>query len=77
VLGRNTAAGGSAPEFAAARIFTVPSGMMPVAVQRGGAGGPGGPGGGPGIGPGGISLPIPSGGGAGVNPVSPPNPGVR
>ena len=77
VLGAKNASFGATPEFAAARIFTVPSGMMPAIVQRGGAGGPGGPGGGPGIGPGGISLPIPPGGGAGVNPVSPPNPGVR
>lgn len=50
VLGTTTAVGGSGQEFAAARIFTVPSGMMPASVQRGG-GGPGGPGlpGGPGV----------------------------
>jgi len=42
VLGGNTAAGAGAPEFAATRIFTVPSIMMPAVVQRGGAGGPGG-----------------------------------
>jgi len=42
VLGAKTATGGSVPEFAAARIFTVPSVMMPVAVQRGVGGGPGG-----------------------------------
>jgi prepilin-type N-terminal cleavage/methylation domain-containing protein len=44
VLGANTAKGSSAPEFAATRIYTVPSQMMPVVVQRG-IGGPGGPGG--------------------------------
>ena len=42
VLGGNTAAGSTAPEFAAARIFTVPSSMMPAAVQTGVAGGSGG-----------------------------------
>jgi prepilin-type N-terminal cleavage/methylation domain-containing protein len=41
VLGAS-AAGSSAPEFAATRIYTVPSQMMPASVQRGGAGGPGG-----------------------------------
>jgi prepilin-type N-terminal cleavage/methylation domain-containing protein len=39
VLGANTAKGSSAPDFAATRIYTVPSLMMPVIVQRG----PGGP----------------------------------
>ena len=42
VLGANTAHGSSAPEFAATRIYTVPSQMMPAGVQRGGLGGPGG-----------------------------------
>jgi prepilin-type N-terminal cleavage/methylation domain-containing protein len=69
VLGAKTVTAGTTPEFAAARIFTVPSGMMPAAVQRGGAGGPGGPG----IGPGGINLPTPPGaGGAGGNNLTPP-----
>ena len=40
VLGADTVAGGTAPDFAAARILTVPSTMMPVAVQRGGGGAP-------------------------------------
>ena len=35
VLGANVAGGKSAPEFAATRIYTVPSQMMPVQVQRG------------------------------------------
>ena len=35
VLGANVAAGSSAPAFAATRIYTVPSAMMPVQVQRG------------------------------------------
>lgn len=39
VLGGNTAAGNAAPEYSVVRTFAVPSGMMPVAVQRGGAGG--------------------------------------
>lgn len=34
--------GGNAPEFAATRIYTVPSAMMPAAVQTGVAGAPGG-----------------------------------
>ena len=34
--------GGNGPEFAATRIYTVPSAMMPVAVQMGVAGPPGG-----------------------------------
>ena len=43
VLGANIVGGKTAPDFAATRIYTVPSQMMPVIVQRGGAGGPGGP----------------------------------
>ena len=43
VLGANVAGGSGAPEFAATRIYTVPSQMMPAMVQRGGVGGPGGP----------------------------------
>jgi prepilin-type N-terminal cleavage/methylation domain-containing protein len=43
VLGANVAGGSSAPEFAATRIYTVPSQMMPAMVQHGGPGGPGGP----------------------------------
>jgi hypothetical protein len=39
VLGGNTAGGAAAPDFAVVRSFAVPSAMMPVAVQRGGAGG--------------------------------------
>ena len=42
VMGINVARGGNAPEFAATRIYTVPSQMMPAIVQRGGFGGPGG-----------------------------------
>jgi prepilin-type N-terminal cleavage/methylation domain-containing protein len=45
VLGANVAGGSSAPEFSATRIYTVPSQMMPVNVQRGAAGGLGGNGG--------------------------------
>jgi len=47
VIGANTDKGKDAPDFAATRIYTVPSQMMPAFVQRGvGApGGPGGPGG--------------------------------
>lgn len=45
VLGANTAKGAEAPTFAAARIYTVPSQMMPVIVQRGIGGMPGGGGG--------------------------------
>ena len=47
VLGGNTEAGGAAPEISIVRAFSMPSGMMPAAVQRGGGGGvgPGGPGG--------------------------------
>jgi prepilin-type N-terminal cleavage/methylation domain-containing protein len=40
VLGANVAKGGRAPEFAATRIYAVPSQMMPAIVQRG-VGGPG------------------------------------
>ena len=44
VIGANTAKGANAPDFAATRIYTVPSQMMPVQVQRGIGGGPiGGP----------------------------------
>ena len=39
VLGANTAKGENAPEFAATHIYTVPSQMMPVVVQRGLGGG--------------------------------------
>jgi prepilin-type N-terminal cleavage/methylation domain-containing protein len=44
VMGANTDKGKDAPDFAATRIYTVPSQMMPAFVQRG-VGGPGGPGG--------------------------------
>ena len=37
VLGASTAGGGAAPDFAVARAFAMPSGMMPAAVQTGGA----------------------------------------
>jgi len=54
VLGGNTASGDSAPELTVTRAFSMPSSMMPAAVQRGGAGGPaGGPGPLPRFGPGG------------------------
>jgi len=39
VMGGNMARGAEAPEFSATRIYTVPSQMMPAAVQRGGAAG--------------------------------------
>ncbi len=52
VFGGNTSAGGAAPEKFVVRSFSIPSQMMPLAVQRGG-GGPGGPGG-----PGGNVPPI-------------------
>jgi len=39
VLGANTEHGNSAPDFAATRIYTVPSQMMPWQVQRGALGG--------------------------------------
>lgn len=48
VMGANTERGKEAPDFAATRIYTVPSQMMPVVVQGGAGvppGGPGGPGG--------------------------------
>src|ERR1019366_5267227 len=41
VLGANVARGSSAPEFAATRIYTVPSQMMPARGRRGGGGGRG------------------------------------
>jgi len=40
VLGANMAKGLDAPTFAATKIYTVPSQMMPYQVQRGTAGGP-------------------------------------
>jgi prepilin-type N-terminal cleavage/methylation domain-containing protein len=47
VLGNKAGDSQSAPGFAATRIYTVPSEMMPAAVQRGGGPGiPGAPGGG-------------------------------
>ena len=51
VLGANVAGGSSAPEYAATRIYTVPSQMMPAMVQRGVGGRQGG----------GIQLPPPGG----------------
>ena len=54
VLGANVAGGRGAAEFAATRIYTVPSAMMPAIVQRGGAGIPGGP---PGLQPPPVNLP--------------------
>ena len=45
VLGANAERYNSAADFTATRIYTVPSQMMPVMVQRGTGGGPGGPGG--------------------------------
>jgi hypothetical protein len=59
VLGGTVNNGGSAPELTVVRAFSMPSSMMPAAVQRGGAGGPAGGG----FGPGGPPLPIPRGGG--------------
>jgi prepilin-type N-terminal cleavage/methylation domain-containing protein len=51
VLGANTANGGGAPDVPVARAFSMPSKMMPAAVQHGAAGGqPGQPG----------QLPIPT-----------------
>ncbi|MGA2245428.1 MAG: type II secretion system protein [Verrucomicrobiota bacterium] len=46
VMGANTAKGQDAPDFSATRIYTVPSEMMPVFVERGVGGQmpPGGPG---------------------------------
>jgi hypothetical protein len=46
VMGGNTANGQEAPSFAATRIYTVPSDMMPLQIQRGMAGPPGAAGGG-------------------------------
>jgi hypothetical protein len=43
VIGANIAKGANAPDFAATRIYTVPSQMMPVNVQRGIGGPAGGP----------------------------------
>jgi prepilin-type N-terminal cleavage/methylation domain-containing protein len=65
VMGASTAPGKTGPDFAATRIYTVPSEMMPLFIQRGiggpaqnsQPGGPGGPGGQP--------------------PISPPAPGGR
>jgi len=45
VLGGNTVAGASAPDFSVARVFSLPSQTMPAGVQNGTIGGPGGPGG--------------------------------
>ncbi len=45
VMGANTERGKDAPDFAATRIYTVPSQMMPVIVQGGAGVPPGGPGG--------------------------------
>ena len=42
VLGGNPANGGSAPDLTVIRAFSMPSSMMPGAVERGSAGGPGG-----------------------------------
>jgi len=61
VMGANTAKGKDAPDFSATRIYTVPSEMMPVFVQRGvgmpgGFGVPNGPGGVPQV-----NLPPPGG----------------
>jgi prepilin-type N-terminal cleavage/methylation domain-containing protein len=63
VLGANVAGGSSAPEFAATRIYAVPSQMMPVQVQRGG--GPAANSGLPNL------TPVPGSGG-GNNPKTPP-----
>ncbi len=46
VLGGNTEAGANAPELSIVRAFSMPSSMMPAAVQHGTANGPGAPGGG-------------------------------
>lgn len=72
VLGSNTAKGSSAPEFAATRIYTVPSQMMPGNVQRGGFGGPGGQP--PGLNP---RQLLPTGGNPGGNPRANPRGGVQ
>jgi prepilin-type N-terminal cleavage/methylation domain-containing protein len=59
VLGVNTTKGSDAPDFTATRIYTVPSAMMPVQVQRG----VGGPGGNPGLlQPPGVPPGVPPGG---------------
>lgn len=72
VMGANVANGNSAPEFAATRIYTVPSQMMPAIVQRGGLGGPGG---GPGLRP---PVPIAPGGNPNLPPgANPFNPGRK
>lgn len=55
----NTRGGDNTPTFAATRIYTVPSQMMPAVVQRGIGGPPGGPGG---------ALPIPAPPPGPVNP---------
>jgi prepilin-type N-terminal cleavage/methylation domain-containing protein len=55
VLNQKDAHGMQERGFAVTRIYTVPSAMMPVQVQRGGLGGPGGPGGGM---PPPISMPV-------------------
>ena len=39
VLGGNTAAGASAPDFSVARVYSLPSQTMPAAVQNGAVGG--------------------------------------
>ena len=39
VLGANAARGGGAPDFAATRIYSLPSSIMPAALQNGAAGG--------------------------------------
>ena len=41
VLGGNTAAGSSAPDFSVARVYSLPSQTLPAAEQNGGAGGAG------------------------------------
>ncbi|HSY18180.1 MAG TPA: prepilin-type N-terminal cleavage/methylation domain-containing protein [Candidatus Acidoferrales bacterium] len=58
VMGGTVNNGGSTPESTVVRAFSMPSSMMPAAVQRGGAGGPAGGA----FGPGGPALPIPGGG---------------
>jgi prepilin-type N-terminal cleavage/methylation domain-containing protein len=55
VLGGNTTAGAAVPDFAIARVFSLPSQTMPAAVQNGTVG----------AGPGGSRLPMPSMGGQG------------
>ena len=61
VMGANIARGKNAPDFAATHIYTVPSQMMPVVVQRGIGGQFGGQGGGQN----GLTIPPP------VNPGNP------